>query len=331
MSTQLLGARPPVKRSVGLVTLGSRRHDDLMLPLSAFRRAAPLFVLGALATLAFASVTSAEPSKQSAIASTPMTKLIVHAADVKTYVVYEWQRDGVQHNAWPGDGQTPPADAAKLYLTLYNFPTGQARRIRFAEHMTTPWHRNVGQDALFYYLTAQQVEFVDGHVTYMHVGDASMHPEGVMHHTETVVPGDRLEYGFAPQGRSGHDPVAFSGRDMTLHQMVETVTDGRLQTMVDAGEPAPGATYRARLFQFPGYLMAEEHFPAGEAAPLHTAGRDTLLYVLSGRLKVTSGSEGGEVGAGDMVRMVAGLPFARRALEDSVVLEVDGSKAPPNL
>ncbi len=243
-------------------------------------------------------------------------------------VVHEWERDGQQENAWPGDGKIPPYDAAKIGLKLFNFATGQLRVIDFDSGCRTPWHLNKHQDALFYGVTATQVEFVNQAIHLAHPGDASIHPEGTMHHSETIIGGIRAEFAFVPQGKSGRDLVAIPGRDLTLHHVTEWVAADRKQTVFGRSDH-PGGKFRAKLFQLPAYAILEAHYPAGLRLQPHRNADEKIAYVISGRYVVTSGDEKAELGAGDAFRMAADTVFARDVLEAGVVIEVDGSHAPP--
>ena len=261
-------------------------------------------------------------------ASVVSGKMILHDRDIAHLVVYEWERDGQQANSWPNDGQTPPYDAAKIGLKLFNFPTGQLRIIDFDDGARTPWHLNKHQDALFYGVTATQVEFVNQAIHLAHPGDASIHPEGTMHHSETIIGGIRAEFAFVPQGKSGRDLVAIPGRDMTLHHVTEWVEHGR-KTQVFGATDHAGSRFRAKLFQLPAYAILEAHYPKGAKLDHHTNTDEKIAYVISGRFNVTSGGETAIAGPGDTYRMGAEMAFAREALEDGVVIEVDGSEAPP--
>jgi quercetin dioxygenase-like cupin family protein len=288
--------------------------------------------IAALAATAFLSVTcaaiGAEPSADLQKARTVADKPIIHGADVKPIEVYEWVRDGVHHNSWPGDGQTPPYDAAKQRLQLFSLPTGSLRKVYAEKGTHTPWHPTGKQDVLFYTLTSDQVEFVDNAAVYSHPGDVSLHPEGVMHHYESVTGGYWLAIGFAPQGKSGRDLIWMQGSQHTLFDATEWV-EGNQRKMAIGATDNPGAKFKVKLFQFPGYLVSELRLPKGEALPVHKNDAERILYVISGRLRMTSDTMTDEVAAGDVAREIAGKPFAREALEDSVILEIDGSKPPP--
>ena len=270
---------------------------------------------------------AAELPEVARLASLISGKLILRDRDIKHLVVYEWERHGQQHVGWPDDGQVPPYDACKIGLKLFNYPTGQLRLIDFENGARTPWHLNAHQDALFYSIDCLQVEFVDQAIHYAHPGDASVHPNGTMHHSETVVGGVRVEFGFEPQGKSGHDLSAISGRDLKLHDVTEFL-DGDRKVQVFGPTDKAGSKFKAKLFQLPGYAILEAQYPKGSKLDLHTNTGEWIVYVIKGRLKITTGGESAEIGVGDTYRMADGLPFAREALDDAMVIEVEGSRAP---
>ncbi len=285
-------------------------------------------LLGCAMALALAAPAIAENNAPPEVAAMMKItdKLIVHDADVKPITVYEWERNGVQHNGWPGQEATVPYDAAKVTLKLFNFPTGQLRKLYFAEGVKTPIHFN-HDDIILYSLGTSQVEVIGPETFVSHPGDASLHPTGVMHYSQTLVPGWRAEFAFKSQYKSGIDATSLSGRDKTLHQVTEWVEGGQRKVAYDKKDQK-GAVSTAKIFQFPGYELIEARLPKGNVLPVHMAAADRLLYVVSGKLKVTSGSESGTVTTGDMVRVAAGKPFAREALEDTVLVDVEASKTP---
>jgi quercetin dioxygenase-like cupin family protein len=284
---------------------------------------AKLIGMVALAGPAYAD---APPPAAVIAALQPVQRLIVRGADLPTFTVYEWERDGVHHNAWPGDATPPPPDAARIELKLYTFPTGQLRKLYFGPGQRTPPHLNM-DDIILYSLGTRQLEVADGDQFIAHPGDATLHPAGVSHYSQTITPGWRCEFAFKAQGRSGLDAVALSGQDRAVHDATERVEGGRrVVTYGDAG--TIGAHFAVRMYQFPGYQLIEQRLPKGETLPDNDPAEERLLYVVSGSLSVRSGEEQSVVGPGDMIRVSPGHRFARTALADSVVLDVSGSKAP---
>ncbi len=254
------------------------------------------------------------------------SRLIIHERDLKTITVYQWERDGKLLHAWPDQKADIPYDASRVDVKLYNFPTGQFRKLFYPTGTRTAWHENES-DLIFYSLGAHQVEFLGDQVFDAWPGDATLHPAGTRHHSETTAGGWKAEIAFDPQGKSGVDLVALPGRGMAIRWLTEQVEGGKRIVSLAARKDGP-AVFTAKSFNFPGYVLVEAHYPKGEAIAPYRSDREQLAYVVSGRLKVTSDTVTDELGPGDMVRIAAGKMFARTALEDSVVVEVDGSKAP---
>jgi quercetin dioxygenase-like cupin family protein len=254
-------------------------------------------------------------------------KLILHARDIETLTVYEWEENGVQQNAF-GDEDVPiPYGAAKIELQLYNFPTCQLRKIFFPPRTRTPWHPN-HDDIILYSVDAHQVEFVGTQSFHARPGDATLHPVGVDHHSETLVPGWRLEFAFEAQpGRCGRDLIALPAQGMIDHEVTEWVEDGARHHVVGPGARV-GGRYLARMFHFPVYTMHQCQYAAGSALELHVNATERLLYVLDGRLRITSDTVTDILERDSMARIPAGKAFAREALTGCTVLELDGQKAP---
>ena len=72
-------------------------------------------------------------------------------------------------------------------------------------------------------------------------------------------------------------------------------------------------------------VLVEMSAPAGFAAPLHAHEHESLVYVLSGRLRATVEEETRELGPGDAVLHLAGAPHRIEAIVDTRWIEV---KAP---
>lgn len=267
------------------------------------------------------------PSAEEIAANTvDPAKLIIRGKDLTPITVYQWERDGKLLHAWPGQEKDIPYDASRVTVRLYNFPTGQLRLIDFPQGTNTAWHVNES-DIIFYGVDIHQVEFVGQQLFDSFPGDVSLHPANVRHRSTSLTGGTKAEFAFGPSGRAGDDLVAFSGRSQLRRDMVEWVTADKRMT-APAGGGAKGSAYWAKSFVFPGYRLVEAHYPVGSSIASHVNATEVLVYVLSGRLRVTSDNANGELGPGDMVRMATGKRFARMALSDTVVLEVDGGTAP---
>ena len=279
-----------------------------------------------MAAVASAAAPELSPAARDAQAINE-SRLIVRDRDIKTITVYQWERDGKLLHAWPDQKKDVPYDASVVDARLYNFPTGQLRKLYFRAGMRSAWHTNEDDIVMYNLAMLHQVEFVGNKVFDGYPGDATLHPAGTRHHSETIEAGWKAEFAFAAQGRSGVDLIAESARGKALQSLVERVEGGRRKVQIAAANQTAGR-FSAVTYSFPGYTLVEARYPRGEAIGIHTNATEKLAYVVSGRLRVTIDRVTEEIGPGDMLRMMADRPFAREALEDSVVLEIDGSRAP---
>jgi unsaturated pyranuronate lyase len=69
-------------------------------------------------------------------------------------------------------------------------------------------------------------------------------------------------------------------------------------------------------------------FAAGEGADVHEHEEEQVMYVLSGRLRVTVGDETFEVAEGEASFHPSNVPHAVHALEDTVGLSLKNQVAP---
>ena len=279
------------------------------------------FLAGLFLSLAIAGASAAKTDVAKLLA--PTDKLIVHRGDVEQVQVYEWERDGKRYNAWPGDPVKPPYDAAVLELRAFSFPTGMVRELFYRQGIRTPPHENM-EDIVMYGISGKRVQIVDEDTGILAARDASFHPVGVSHHSESVIAGTQLEFAFP--GKKGPSPRALwlSGKDVLEIPVAAWIRDGK-QVLARGGEaaaaPPDAARFTARFFQFPTVTLVEAHLPTGVSLPRHADGHDNLVYIVKGRLRVAVGDTGGDVTEGDVVREPAGMMHRLDALEDTVFVE----------
>jgi quercetin dioxygenase-like cupin family protein len=253
----------------------------------------------------------------------PTDKLIVHRGDVRQVQVYEWEREGIRYNAWPGDPMKPPYDAAVLELRAFSFPTGMVRELFYRQGIRTPPHENM-EDIIMYGISGKRVQIVDEDTGILAAGDASFHPVGVSHHSESVIAGTQLEFAFPGTKRPAPRAQWLSGKDVPEIPAAAWVRDGKeivARGRETAGAPPDAARFTARFFQFPTVTLVEEHLPRGVSLPPHADRRDNLIYVVKGRLRVSVGDTVGEAGEGDVVREPSAVMHDVEALEDTVFVE----------
>ena len=68
--------------------------------------------------------------------------------------------------------------------------------------------------------------------------------------------------------------------------------------------------------------MLELHFQAGAKSPVHTHTHESLIYVVSGRVKTWIGDQVYVLGPGDAARHPKGVQHTVEALVESTVLEI---------
>jgi quercetin dioxygenase-like cupin family protein len=258
----------------------------------------------------------------------PTDKVVLHAKDMPQIEVYEWERDGVRYNAWPGDGNTPPYDAARLKLRAFSFPTGMIRELYYEKGTRTPPHAN-GEDIVMYGVSGMRVQIVNDRSHELGAGDVSFHPFGVSHHSESVISGSQVEFAFP--GKLGPDPQAtwISANDVPETPIAAWVRDGK-QMMARgadyAGAPADAVKYTIKQFKSGNFGLLEIHLPKGAVSLPHTDTANGFVYVIKGHIKVHIGDIDDEVTTGDALYEPAGIRYSVEALDDTVLAKVN----PPN-
>ncbi len=231
----------------------------------------------------------------------PSGKLVLHGSQQPQIRVFEWERDGTRYNAWPGDTLQPPYDAAELKLQVFSFPGGMIRELYYKDGTRTPPHVN-HETIVMYGISGKRVQVVDTDVGVLGAGDASFHPVGVVHQSLTVVAGSQLEFAFPGKAERKLKPVWLSASQV-----------------VAAPGPAKSAV---KTFSFPGVALVETDIPNNTSLPPSVDGRDSLVYVLSGKMRVVIGHMNDVVGQGDAMRFPAGVSHHIQALENSVIVQV---------
>jgi quercetin dioxygenase-like cupin family protein len=92
------------------------------------------------------------------------------------------------------------------------------------------------------------------------------------------------------------------------------------------GKPMHGQFLLKPLLRGEHMTLLELHCPAGAKSPLHTHTHESLIYVVSGRIKTWIGNDVYVLGPGDVARDPPGVLHAIEALVESTIVEV---KSPP--
>jgi quercetin dioxygenase-like cupin family protein len=93
------------------------------------------------------------------------------------------------------------------------------------------------------------------------------------------------------------------------------------------GHPLPAALVVRELLWGNRALMVEVAAPSGFDAPAHAHDHESLVYIITGRVRATVGDETVELGPGDAVLHAAGSAHHIEAIEPTRWIEI---KSPPN-
>ena len=88
------------------------------------------------------------------------------------------------------------------------------------------------------------------------------------------------------------------------------------------GRPNTGTVFVKPLMQGESMALLEVRMRAGVASSLHAHAHESLLYVVSGRLRTTVNNEIFVLGPGDVCRHPRDASHRVEALEDTVFVEV---------
>jgi quercetin dioxygenase-like cupin family protein len=92
------------------------------------------------------------------------------------------------------------------------------------------------------------------------------------------------------------------------------------------GQPNSGTFFIKPLMHGESMALLEVRVQAGVTSSIHTHSHESLIYVVSGRLKTVIDNETFVLGPGDVCRHPRAVGHRVEALEDSVFVEV---KSPP--
>lgn len=88
------------------------------------------------------------------------------------------------------------------------------------------------------------------------------------------------------------------------------------------GKPVYGGDLIVRpLIQGEEMTWLEIHYAAGVGTPLHSHTHESIVYVVSGKLKATLEADVFIMGPGDVCRHPKGVLHGLEAIEDSVIME----------
>lgn len=203
-----------------------------------------------------------------------------------------------------------PPNASRYDSRTYHFPTGQIRLLKFAKNKGGVIHQITFETELFV-LKGSATVGVGGKDVEIGAGDAVSLPSGVLRSKPNAA--EDTEVVLFTVGHRGDAPkaVLVRGKDTPAQELKgDPKASGQAKVSVQR-YALDGNSIRVASLKGPG--------KTGVATP---AG-DVLLYVTSGRMKITVGDETKEVTAGDAVREEAGKPTYWEVLEDSSFVATD--------
>jgi unsaturated pyranuronate lyase len=88
------------------------------------------------------------------------------------------------------------------------------------------------------------------------------------------------------------------------------------------GKPMQGQLLLKPLLEGEQMTILELHYQPGTKAPLHTHTHESLIYVVSGRVKTWIGNNEYILGPGDVARHPPGVLHTVEALVESTIIEI---------
>ena len=92
------------------------------------------------------------------------------------------------------------------------------------------------------------------------------------------------------------------------------------------GQPGTGIFFVKPLMRSQSMALLEVRVASGVASALHTHSHESLIYVVSGKLRTTIGEQIFVLGPGDVCLHPSGASHVVEAMQDTVFVEV---KSPP--
>jgi quercetin dioxygenase-like cupin family protein len=253
----------------------------------------------------------------------PAAAPVILRKDVPLYTVFAWERWGNFINAQAGGKTEIPYDAARLQVKVYTFPSGEIRAIRFPNGVRTHRHINL-TDTVLYSWQAHRVQFVDDQAVLAAPGDFALHQKGVYHSGEEIRRGGGIDLEFAVNNPGIHnDPAGYwaFAKDNPIQDAASWRDGASVKEAIGpaaANAPANAARYRVRMAELPGFKVREMYLPKGAVLPIRETERDRLIFILSGRVSVSTGGKTYELGSEDAARAEKGKDVTITALEDAM-------------
>jgi unsaturated pyranuronate lyase len=88
------------------------------------------------------------------------------------------------------------------------------------------------------------------------------------------------------------------------------------------GKPMHGTLVLKPMLKGEQMTLLELHYQPGTKAPLHTHSHESIIYVVSGRVRTWIGDDVYDLGPGDVARHPAGALHTVEALVESTIIEI---------
>jgi quercetin dioxygenase-like cupin family protein len=209
------------------------------------------------------------------------------------------------------------AGAAKYRSKTFKLPTGTIRVLEFKKSAGGVHYKLGAEKELYVIAGSAEVSIKDKDET-LSAGDAVNLPTGIIKSPAGDVQDTTLILFTVPNASTAPVGGAVFGKDAK----VISPPPG------PAKDGVPNAALTIKAYGFDGNSIRVVTLKTPGKTPLNSHDTDSILYLLSGKMRLTLGDETKLVQPGDAVREPAGVPSSWDVLEDSTFISTSGpSKA----
>jgi quercetin dioxygenase-like cupin family protein len=257
---------------------------------------------------------------------------VVHipAAAARTTMTAEWNTGLLKGNDFriaesKAAFEKAPANAARFEAKLYNFPSGNFRRMTYKAG--GPVLHQITHETEIYILagsaTLSPFPGFPGKPMTIRAGDALFLPAGIISNPKASEDFVMLQ-GFVNRTVREAKSAIITSRQATTAQFAEWQADGkdiRAETPAEIRK-APKTAHRitTRRYQFDGNAILAVTLSGGRSNTTMRQGDDQLVYVVSGRVRRTEGDQTFELAPGDAARQKIGNSGHWEPLEQTLVI-----------
>lgn len=249
-----------------------------------------------------------------------MTSNVILAKDVPVVPMAEWkieqkgqgEQTGARVLIAAGEkelGRAPP-EAVRYESQSFHFPSGQVRVLRFRKAAGGVLHQITTETQLFV-ASGSAVVGVNGTPTEIFAGDVVSLPSGVLE--------------SRPGKAEDTTVVLYTVRNPAPDAKAALVRGKDLKWLPITGDKGglDGTRVSVKRHAFDGNSIRHVRLVGKGRTGSVTPGVDVLIYMLSGRMRITIGDEVKEVAAGDVLREQGGKPTHWDVLETSSFIATD--------